>query len=109
MPAVRPSPRPPARAAWASPARPAIRAVQPHDGGFWRWTRLNLFDGWQVLGTIGLLAGVFVLSIMLAQTKHVLPSTGSAFQLVQTLVTDRPTPQASPEPSPAASAAPASV
>ena len=83
--------------------------MQPHDGGFWRWTRLNLFDGWQVLGTIGLLAGVFVFSIMLAQTKHVLPSTGSAFQLVQTLVTDRPTPEPSSEPSPQASPTPASV
>jgi hypothetical protein len=79
--------------------------VQPHKVGFWRWARINLFDGWQVLGTIGLVAGAFVFSVMLVQTKH-LPSTGSAFQLVQTLVPDKPTPQPSPEPTPEASPAP---
>jgi len=82
--------------------------VLPQKRGFWRWTRLNLFDGWQVLGTIGLVAGAFVFSVMLVQARH-LPSTGSAFQLVQTLVVSTPTPQPGPEASPESSPSPASV
>src|SRR5204863_501111 len=49
------------------------------------WIRRNLFDGWQVLGTIGLAVGAFGFALLLLKAGHALPSTGSTFQLLETL------------------------
>jgi hypothetical protein len=73
-----------------------------------RWTRLNIVDVWQVLGTLGLLAGVAVFAIMLAHSRPMLPPTGSPIRLLQTLVSDSPQaqPVVEPTPSPSLSATP---
>jgi len=74
------------------------------------WIRQNLSDGWQVVGTIGLLFGMFAFAILIGHSRHVLPSTGSAIQLIQTFVSNSPlakpsveltdAPAPSPSPSP---------
>jgi hypothetical protein len=74
--------------------------------GSGQWTRINLFDGWQVLGAIGLVFGVLAFAILVAQSRHMLPSTGSAFKLVQTFASDRPRPQPSVETTVAPAATP---
>jgi hypothetical protein len=74
------------------------------------WLRLNVLDGWQVFGVVGMAAGILGFGLLLTHTKIELPRTGGAF-LLQTIVgggaqpsaTDRPTasPSASPSPFPA--------
>src|SRR5438876_8530592 len=58
------------------------------------WVRQNLFDPWQVLGTAGLVVGIFALGLLAVNVGHVRPSSGGAFQLIQTLLpesgNDRP-------------------
>jgi hypothetical protein len=72
--------------------------------GIGHWTRLNVADGWQVAATILLVIGVFGFWAMILQAKHVLPPTGSAFQLLQTFdtttLTTQPTIEPSPSPTP---------
>ena len=54
------------------------------------WIRRNLFDGWQVLGTIGLAVGACGFALLLLKAGHALPSTGSTFQLLETLGSEVP-------------------
>src|SRR5438046_5997315 len=54
------------------------------------WIRRNLFDGWQVLGTVGLAVGAFGFALLLLKAGHALPSTGSTFQLLETLGSEVP-------------------
>src|SRR5207253_2038820 len=71
------------------------------------WIRRNLFDGWQVLGTVGLAVGAFGFALLLLKAGA-LPSTGSTFHLLETLVSEVPlvhataTPTVEPTPSPPA-------
>src|SRR6267143_3625904 len=77
---------------------------------FGHWARLNLFDFWQVLGTIGLIAGALTFGILMASARNVLPATGSAVRLVlQTLVPESPPVQPTVEPSPSPSPSPAAA
>src|SRR5438034_2823960 len=54
------------------------------------WIRRNLFDGWQVLGTVGLAVGAVGFALLLLKAGHALPSTGSTFQLLETLGSEVP-------------------
>jgi len=86
---------------------PAMHRRNARSSG--HWIRQNLFDCWQVLGTIGLLFGIFAFTILIGHSRHVLPSTGSAIQLLQTFVSNSPLaeptvePTAAPAPSPSPS------
>src|SRR2546422_5753903 len=73
------------------------------------WIRTNLFDGWQVLGTIGLAVGAFGFALLLLKAGHALPSTGSTFQLLETLVSEVPHVQATATPTGEATASPPTV
>lgn len=66
--------------------------------GIGPWSRSNLFDGWQVLGTIGLLAGALAFGALISHIKPNLPSTGSTIHLLQTFVSHSPFAQPSTEP-----------
>ena len=71
------------------------------------WIRRNLFDGWQVLGTVGLAVGAVGFALLLLKAGA-LPSTGSTFQLLETLGSEVPmihataTPNVEATPSPPA-------
>ena len=71
-----------------------------------QWSRQNLFDGWQVLGAIGLLAGAFVFAMLISHGKPSLPSTGSTIHLLQTFVSHSPAAEPSAEPTVAPSPSP---
>src|SRR2546430_3288263 len=60
--------------------------------------RQNLFDGWQVLGAIGLLVGALAFGALISHVKPSMPSTGSTVQLLQTLVSHTPLAQPSADP-----------
>ena len=63
--------------------RPNARAIG-------HWLRTNVFDGWQVLGTVGLAIGAVGFALLLLKAGHALPSTGSTFQLLETLGSEVP-------------------
>lgn len=73
--------------------------------GSWHWIRSNLFDGWQVVGTIGLLIGTSLVVALVLNAKHRLPNTNAAIQLVHTIGSDAQhlLPEASPSAEPSAS------
>ena len=73
------------------------------------WKRLNIFDGWQVLGTIGLVVGALTFGMLITHTRPSLPSAGSTIQLLQTLVSHTPLAQPSAEPTVEASPSPEAV
>ena len=73
------------------------------------WIRRNLFDGWQVLGTIGLAVGAFGFALLLLKAGHALPSTGSTFQLLETLGSEVPTIHATATPNVEATPSPPAV
>src|SRR2546430_7292955 len=73
------------------------------------WIRRNLFDGWQVLGTIGLAVGACGFALLLLKAGHALPSTGSTFQLLETLVSEAPLIHTSARPTAEATPSPPSV
>ena len=73
--------------------RPNARAIG-------HWLRSNVFDGWQVLGTVGLAIGAFGFALLLLKAGHALPSTGSTFQLLETLGSEVPMVHASATPVP---------
>jgi hypothetical protein len=70
------------------------------------WIRQNLFDGWQMLGAVGLLVGALGLGLLLMMAEHHLPDSGGTFKLVQTVVSDLPFVHPSDEPTVAPSASP---
>ena len=49
--------------------------------GLRHWIRLHGFDGWQILGTAGLLISLLGFSILVTQFRNSLPHTGSGFLL----------------------------
>ena len=72
------------------------------------WLRSNVFDGWQVLGTVGLAIGAVGFALLLLKAGA-LPSTGSTFQLLQTLVSEVPIVHASATPNVQATPSPPAV
>lgn len=83
-------------------------AMRPRGAGrFWHWIRSNIFDGWQVAGTLGLLIGASLVVALVMNAKHRLPMTNAAIKLVQTVGSQAqemvPEPSASPSPEPSAS------
>jgi hypothetical protein len=76
------------------------------------WIRLNLFDFWQVLGTIGLVLGAFAFAILLANARDI--GRTRTIHEFQTLVSQplridpSDEPSAEPAPAPAPVAKPAS-
>src|SRR5438094_7923393 len=73
------------------------------------WIRRNLFDGWQRLGTFGLAVGAFAFALLLLKAGHALPSTGSTFQLLETLGSEVPMVHATATPNVQATPSPPSV
>jgi hypothetical protein len=77
---------------------------------FGHWARLNVIDGWQVFGTIGLVVGALTFGILVANGRQVLPATGSAVRLVlQTLTSESPHAQSAVEPAPSPTPSPAAT
>jgi hypothetical protein len=72
------------------------------------WLRLNVLDGWQVFGVVGLMVGVLAFGMMLTHTKIDLPRTGGAF-LLQTIVGGGAQPSATDQPETSPSASPSPV
>ncbi len=68
--------------------------------GFGHWIRLNVLDVWQVVGTLGLIVGTLTFALLIANGRHVMPTTGSAIQLLQTLVSNSPHVPPTVEPTP---------
>ena len=76
---------------------------------FRRLVRLNLFDGWQVLGTLGVIVGTFAVAILPLSGRHVLPSTSSTIHLLQTFLSEPSNPRRTAEPTPQPSPSPEAV
>lgn len=74
--------------------------------GVRRWIRLNLFDWWQVLGTIGLVLGALAFAMLLVNARELGRSTGQTTHDVQTSVSHPFPIDPSDEPSPAPAPAP---
>src|SRR6059058_6149118 len=82
--------------------RPNARAIG-------HWLRTNVFDGWQVLGTVGLAVGAVGFALLLLKAGHALPSTGSTFQLMDTLGSEVPVIRATATPNVEVTASPPAV
>ena len=74
--------------------------------GVRRWIRLNLFDWWQVLGTIGLVLGALAFAMLLVNARELGRSTGQTIHEFQTLVSQPLRIDPSDEPNPAPAPAP---
>src|SRR5439155_17445256 len=70
------------------------------------WVRQNLFDPWQVLGTAGLVVGIFALGLLAVNARELGRSTGQTIHDVQTPVSQPLRIDPSNEPSPAPAPAP---
>ena len=66
--------------------------MQRNASAFRRWIRLNLFDGWQALGAIGFVLGIFTFATLIRNADHLRTASSSTIQLVQTFSSDAPDP-----------------
>ena len=74
--------------------------------GLRHWVRQNLFDPWQVLGTAGMVVGIFALGLLAVNARELGRSTGQTTHDVQTSVSHPFPIDPSDEPSPAPAPAP---
>ena len=70
------------------------------------WVRQNLFDPWQVLGTAGMVVGIFALGLLAVNARELGRSTGQTIHEFQTLVSQPLRIDPSDEPNPAPAPAP---